>query len=180
MQNAHPFLLANPLFAPVRNATQRNKPSMDTGMDTPARNSLEEAERLDSIDPLRHLLAAAEDNDNLVPAQRDSIIDQRVTIRYYADGTRSPITFHGDNGPPADAGQGFWDVKLKLDMSDGCGGKIWPAAEVLGQYVAAKYAGPNSPWKGKEIVELGSGTGLVGFLVAMMGVGAKTWITDQM
>ncbi|KOS16129.1 hypothetical protein Malapachy_3189 [Malassezia pachydermatis] len=35
------------------------------------------------------------------------------------------------------------------------------------------------PWRGKTIVELGSGTGLIGFLVAKLGVGCTTWITDQ-
>ncbi|CDS00474.1 hypothetical protein, partial [Sporisorium scitamineum] len=66
-------------------------------------------------------------------------------------------------------------------MTTGCGGKIWPAAEVLGAYIAAKYSSPpsnsaeqtanegynnhNFDWRNKRIIELGSGTGLVGYLV---------------
>ncbi|EPQ29388.1 uncharacterized protein PFL1_03143 [Pseudozyma flocculosa PF-1] len=196
------------------------------------RNSLEEAEALDAIDPLRHFLAASpcpDDHDNgngddddddgkdmrdvrtatdfsIVPVQRDSIINQRVTIRYYTDASVAPITFDPASPPPASPtttatvegdgegqrGRAWYDVVLTLDMTEGCGGKIWPAAEVLGAYIASKHAPAassssyssaesttSSGWKGKTVVELGSGTGLVGFLVAKMGLGCRVWVTDQ-
>ncbi|PWY99776.1 hypothetical protein BCV70DRAFT_200689 [Testicularia cyperi] len=259
------------------------------------RNSLEEAEALDLVDPLRHLLSvsdSASDDDtatkprihpeatikdtrkneieiesparandirdarssadySLVPTQRESIINQRAVIRYFRDPTRTPVLINepaslparnGSDGvnPKADIGirngngsgngdgdgnevasttqqskaQEYWDVTLKLDMTTGCGGKIWPAAEVLGQYIASRYSSPSSPtslstpkstsnststststsekegvvtekekrtydWRGKTIVELGSGTGLVGFLVSKLGLGCRVWVTDQ-
>ncbi|KAN0064590.1 Protein-lysine N-methyltransferase efm6 [Thecaphora frezii] len=154
---------------------------------TTYRNSLEEAEALDALDPLRHLLAASDDaadsssstSSPFVPAQRESIIDQRVTIRYYRDSTVAPVTFEPDS-PPAAGGsgekRGWYDITLKLNMTEGCGGKIWPAAEVLGAYIVGK---GEERWKGKTVVELGSGTGLVGFLVAKMQSECRVWVTDQ-
>lgn len=71
------------------------------------------------------------------------------------------------------------DIALLLDVTNGCGGKIWPAAQVLGAYITGRKDELATRWKGKTIVELGSGTGLVGFVVAKMGLGAETWVTDQ-
>ncbi len=72
------------------------------------------------------------------------------------------------------------------------------AAEVLGAYIAAKYSDPlststieedgankgynthNFDWRNKSIVELGSGTGLVGYLVHALALeGCKVYVTDQ-
>ncbi len=76
----------------------------------------------------------------------------------------------------------------------GVWGKIWPAAEVLGAYIAGRYSSsPSSPakrngdfnnynfdWRGKRIIELGSGTGLVGYLVHAFHLpGCQVWVTDQ-
>ncbi|PWN51285.1 hypothetical protein IE53DRAFT_342602 [Violaceomyces palustris] len=182
------------------------------------RNSLEEEEALDLIDPLRHLLQQDEDDRvslngdqqdphdqsdqppkadqvAILPQQRRSIKNERAIVRYYRDGRKRPITFNtitqrSDRPEGIDQevehGHSHYDVILKLDVTEGCGGKIWPAAEVLGAYISSKHcddgqkkAGEPGCWKGKQIIELGTGTGLVGLLVARMGIGAKTWITDQ-
>lgn len=136
---------------------------------------------------------------SIVPQQIESIIDRRTTIRYYRDIARRPILIdEGNPAPEVDskAAGGYWDVQLKLDMTTGCGGKIWPAAEVLGAYIAAKYSSPWTPkpqdatankgynnhgfdWRGKRIIELGSGTGLVGYLVHALQLEASIWVTDQ-
>jgi len=65
-------------------------------------------------------------------------------------------------------------VDLMLDASPGCGGVAWPAGEVLAQYLVKR--GPNS-LRGKQILELGSGTGLVGLVAAMLG--GTVYLTDQ-
>ncbi|PWN35116.1 uncharacterized protein FA14DRAFT_167464 [Meira miltonrushii] len=117
--------------------------------------------------------------NGLVPQQLPSIIDERAIVRYYKDPYKTPIII--SSGHQEQARQGTWedffDVALALDVTTGCGGKIWPAAEVLGQYIASKRTG--GEWKGKQAVELGAGTGLVGLLAAQLGDLEKVWITDQ-
>lgn len=126
----------------------------------------------------------------LFPEQQPSIIGQRAVITYFQDGTKAPVTsIERDTAPDASADapcdkELAYAIALKLDMTSGCGGTIWPAAEVLGAYIASMMTRTHTtpathPWRGKSIVELGSGTGLVGFLVAELGCGATTWITDQ-
>lgn len=177
-------------------------------------NSLNEAEALDLIDPLRHFLGdvsftsastspttvnngepeqdvrdlPSSQDYSIVPSQTESIIDRRIVIRYYKDASKTPLLFEPGTATQLSAAQSAhngiaksWDVSLKLDMTNGCGGKIWPAAEVLGAYIAAHYSDPvSSPWIGKTIVELGSGTGLVGFLVAELNLrDTRILVTDQ-
>ncbi|KAJ7667700.1 putative methyltransferase-domain-containing protein [Mycena polygramma] len=65
-------------------------------------------------------------------------------------------------------------VDLMLDASPGCGGVAWPAGEVLARYLVKQ--GPNN-LKNKQILELGSGTGLVGLVAAKLGGTVR--LTDQ-
>jgi len=52
--------------------------------------------------------------------------------------------------------------------SDGrCGGKTWPAGEVLANYMIRKYKGTED-LKGKTIIELGSGTGLAFYVFKLI------------
>jgi len=69
---------------------------------------------------------------------------------------------------------------LYQDVGPGCGGKTWPAGEVLSNYMIRKYKGTDL-LKGKTILELGSGTGLVGLAIAKeVDLGEGTlYITDQ-
>lgn len=128
-------------------------------------------------------------SDDLVPVQIPSIINEQAVVRYYADGSKTPIIISdGHQGtttskevshPGKDQdGLSFLDVSLRLDVTTGCGGKIWPAAEVLGEYIASKRR--QGQWSGKTIVELGAGTGLVGLLAAKIPDVTHVWITDQM
>ncbi|KAK0523591.1 Protein-lysine N-methyltransferase efm6 [Tilletia horrida] len=201
------------------------------------RHELEEDERLDAVDPLRHLLHAGVDSDreeeegqkeytqnskgssrsskkpededptatnhghghgeaapsgqqtlryklnggnDVVPAQRAAVEgDLRAVVRYFSSPT-APITF-GLSTPPAPPPQGsaFFDVHLHQDVAKGCGGRIWPAAEVLGAYLAREPERWRMAWEGREVLELGSGTGLLGLLCARMGLGKRVLITDQ-
>ncbi|KDQ06252.1 hypothetical protein BOTBODRAFT_60705 [Botryobasidium botryosum FD-172 SS1] len=63
-------------------------------------------------------------------------------------------------------------VKLSVDPSPGCGGVTWPAGEVLSQYIIRR-----GSLRNKTVVELGSGTGLVGLVAGLLE--ANVCITDQ-
>ncbi|KAK0566388.1 Protein-lysine N-methyltransferase efm6 [Tilletia horrida] len=204
------------------------------------RRELEEEERLDAIDPLRHLLHAGvelsdeeeqaehqgedvlaevetnhaaltdatqrrkrrnsskdvgahqqqqqqlryklNDGNDVVPAQRAAVEgDLRAVVRYYARQPLPPITF-GLSALPLHqeaASHTFFDVHLHQDVSGGCGGRIWPAAEVLGAYLARRPEFWRERWADKQVLELGSGTGLLGLLCARAGMGQRVIITDQ-
>jgi hypothetical protein len=125
------------------------------------------------------------DAGDLVPDQIPSIINESAVVRYYKDPTQRPvIVSEGHQGTAREQditsvdGEVKYDVALALDVTTGCGGKIWPAAEVLGQYIASRRS--DEQWRGKSAVELGAGTGLVGFLAAEATALDKVWITDQM
>ncbi|CAO1616917.1 unnamed protein product [Sympodiomycopsis kandeliae] len=147
------------------------------------------------LNPLAHLLDPSSSNfsddepeaddtkgvksaasDALIPEQNHSIIQERTIIRYYTDISKEAELIEN---PSSAAKEDCIDVSLLLDVTNGCGGKIWPAAQVLGSYILGKKEQLSSSWNGKTIIELGSGTGLIGFLVAKMKINTKIWITDQ-
>ncbi|CAO1613531.1 unnamed protein product [Parajaminaea phylloscopi] len=146
------------------------------------------------LNPLTHLLDPTSSNfsddedgggldavakdEELIPQQRTSIVNQRAVIRYYPDPQREPALLEDGNQSEENDGSCI-DVSLLLDVTTGCGGKIWPAARWLGAYLTSKKAELAQRWAGKTVVELGSGTGLVGFVLAKMKIDAQTWITDQ-
>ncbi|KAF2441856.1 hypothetical protein P171DRAFT_465466 [Karstenula rhodostoma CBS 690.94] len=80
----------------------------------------------------------------------------------------SEVDFDGLLSPP---------LKLQEDLTNGCGGQLWPAGMVLSKYMLRKH---RSDLIGKEVIELGAGGGLVGLAVA---IGCETdttlHITDQ-
>jgi len=120
-------------------------------------------ESLDQLDPLRHLRSPddaddpAADISDIVPAQRPSVLDQTIELEYPTVPDAPPVR-----------------IKLAVDASPGCGGIAWPAGEVLSRYIARR--GPDA-LRGKTVLELGSGTGLVGLVAGKLG--AEVWITDQ-
>ena len=76
-------------------------------------------EKLDELDPLRHLREDDSDQDSsahLVPAQPPSIRDQTIELTFHASA---------DTTVPAPV-----TIKLAVDASPGCGGIAWPAGEV--------------------------------------------------
>ncbi|KAK0498436.1 putative methyltransferase-domain-containing protein [Armillaria luteobubalina] len=65
-------------------------------------------------------------------------------------------------------------VTLSVDASPGCGGIVWPAGQILSNYLVQR---DRSLLQDKTVLELGSGTGLVGIVAASLG--ARVWVTDQ-
>ncbi|KAI0069136.1 S-adenosyl-L-methionine-dependent methyltransferase [Artomyces pyxidatus] len=112
----------------------------------------------DAADPLSHLRTAddddSDDDDAIIPAQPPSVIDQRIVLTVPA--VDAPIA-----------------IQLAVDATPGCGGVAWPAGEVLARHLARRGA-----LAGKNVLELGSGTGLVGLVAARLGA-AHVCITDQ-
>lgn len=66
-------------------------------------------------------------------------------------------------------------LRLEVDGgAAGCGGKIWPAGDLLGRYLIRNHL-PGI----KHILELGSGTGLSGLALALKHKDTRVWLTDQ-
>jgi predicted nicotinamide N-methyase len=68
---------------------------------------------------------------------------------------------------------------LHEDLQEGCGGQLWPAGMLLSRYMLQYH---KSLLKGKSIVEIGAGGGLVGLAVALgcqLDKGQKIYLTDQ-
>ncbi|KAF8558957.1 hypothetical protein OG21DRAFT_1372545, partial [Imleria badia] len=123
-------------------------------------------EALDALDPLRHLrrdegLGDGGDSQSIiiVPAQPRSTYNELIQLSFPDPGCGCPTAIH---------------VVLKVDASPGCGGLAWPAGEVLANYLARR---GERYCTGKTILELGSGTGLVGLVAGKLG--ADVLITDQ-
>ncbi|KIJ70428.1 hypothetical protein HYDPIDRAFT_78259 [Hydnomerulius pinastri MD-312] len=123
-------------------------------------------EALDALDPLRHLRNGDDLNDqddnsqNIVPIQPRSILNEMIRLSFpdhHANACSAAI-----------------QIFLKVDASPGCGGIAWPAGEVLANYLTLR----GEPYcKGRTILELGSGTGLVGLVAGTLS--GNVWITDQ-
>jgi len=125
---------------------------------TAVNSPLELEETLDELNPLRHFSEDEEPSlQDVLPAQPPSVHNQLAQLVFPSsqDGISRDLT-----------------VKLAVDASPGCGGVAWPAGEVLSKYIAR-----NGSLKGRNVLELGSGTGLVGLVAGMLG--ANVWITDQ-
>lgn len=75
-------------------------------------------------------------------------------------------------------------ILINEDTTGGCGGKTWEAADVSCNYLIWKYESSNGhAFRGKSILELGSGTGLVGLVLGAMcnpTNAEEVIITDQM
>ncbi|KIW91435.1 uncharacterized protein Z519_08331 [Cladophialophora bantiana CBS 173.52] len=70
---------------------------------------------------------------------------------------------------------------LHEDLQEGCGGQLWPAGMVLAKYMLRYHR--TSSLRGKSVVEIGAGGGLVGLAVALgceIDKEQKIFITDQM
>jgi len=121
---------------------------------------------LDALDPLRHYFFAVHGSNNediLIPLQPSSAVKQ---IREFSFGTKMSNTH--DLRPAV-------SISLAVDASPGCGGIAWPAGQVLADYLGT--LGPEF-LQGRTVLELGSGTGLVGLVSGALGAEA-VWITDQ-
>ncbi|KAF7978323.1 hypothetical protein HWV62_941 [Athelia sp. TMB] len=128
--------------------------------------SIKEEEDMDAADPLRHYFASAPGtrtpkraDEELLPSQPPTISRQTIQLSFDAPNGSAPIS-----------------ISLAVDASPGCGGIAWPAGQVLAKYLVD--LGP-SVVQGKKILEVGSGTGLVGLVAAALGA-RQVWITDQL
>jgi len=134
------------------------------------RNDLALEEVLDALDPLRHYFQSSiethspNSEDTLVPLQPSLTVGR---IKEFSFGATMPNTHEFFPSPIS--------ISLAVDASPGCGGVAWPAGQVLAEYIAR--LGPEYV-KGRTILELGSGTGLVGLVSGALGAEA-VWITDQ-
>ena len=97
-------------------------------------------EKLDELDPLRHLRDDPDldsegytNSDSIVPAQPPSILDQTIELTFP----------HLTNG---EASGGYADVSIRLvvDASPGCGGIAWPAGEVRSPCCGASGGGTDA------------------------------------
>ncbi|KAF9452143.1 hypothetical protein P691DRAFT_722431 [Macrolepiota fuliginosa MF-IS2] len=69
-------------------------------------------------------------------------------------------------------------IRLIVDAAPGCGGIAWPAGQILSSYLTQTYQTTTS-LSNKTIIELGSGTGLVGLIAGKLDPLCTTYITDQ-
>jgi hypothetical protein len=163
-------------------------------LDQYAPNDLALEEALDALDPLRHFFKSLDETDGspskadtLIPSQPSPTVKKILQLSFGtqfcgAHPFRTPIS-----------------ISLAVDASPGCGGIAWPAGQVnnsspqnvynsrvhrfphaFGIQVLAEYLAALGPEfvKGRTVLELGSGTGLVGLIGAALGADA-VWITDQ-
>ncbi|CAM0143178.1 Protein-lysine N-methyltransferase efm6 [Umbelopsis sp. WA50703] len=123
-----------------------------------ATSSLPEVEQLAIRDPFLELSLGMETGNATA-----SKIDRTSTFHY--KGLSQPII-------------------INEDTSGGCGGKTWEAADVTCNYLIWKHQqDSHAAFKNKRILELGSGTGLVGLVLGAIcnPNGAKEIvITDQL
>jgi len=113
-------------------------------------NDLIEEEIQDNLDPLRHFRA---EGDSIVPTQPPS--------------TQRQIQSHSF---------GHIALDILVDAGPGCGGIAWPAGQVLSDYLVHR---GSHYLQDRQVLELGSGTGLVGLVAAKLGA-PKVIITDQL
>ncbi|KAF9495732.1 S-adenosyl-L-methionine-dependent methyltransferase [Pleurotus eryngii] len=120
-------------------------------------------EDLDIRDPLRHYMRI-EPSDSTVVQSYSMLPEQRYSVQN--DLIKLPLGQRSDTPEIA--------LTLAISAREGCGGVAWPAGLVLANHLIEK---GSDFLKGKTILELGSGTGLVGLAAAILG--GHVWITDQ-
>jgi hypothetical protein len=98
----------------------------------------------------------------------DHVQDREQEIKAHTGS----ISYPGLNSP----------ILLAQDLSGGCGGKIWECANIMIEYMIWKNQQlQGTLFKEQKLVEIGSGTGLVGLAVAKLCPEIKELImTDQL
>ncbi len=88
-------------------------------------------EKLDALDPLRHLRNDDGDERDIVPIQPPSIHNQTLELTFPTAGSLNA--------------EGVFQVLIRLlvDASPGCGGIAWPAGEVGAPRSLPSYFQPN-------------------------------------
>ncbi|KAK6524293.1 hypothetical protein TWF694_005946 [Orbilia ellipsospora] len=79
-------------------------------------------------------------------------------------------------------------LRLVEDLTNGCGGQLWPAGIRLAKYFIRRYRDDTGALAGKRIIELGSGGGVTGLAIGLeldqIGAeaeknGCEFWMTDM-
>ncbi|KAJ3743364.1 putative methyltransferase-domain-containing protein [Lentinula detonsa] len=132
------------------------------------RNPIED-EKYDITDPFRYFRVGEENigTQDLVNSELLSVLPGQ---HYSLNGKTLRLEFESNNEV-----QGSISISLQVDASPGCGGIVWPAGQILSSYLIKR---GSELLQGRRVVELGSGTGLVGLIAAKLGAG-RVWITDQ-
>ncbi|KIY72971.1 hypothetical protein CYLTODRAFT_343115 [Cylindrobasidium torrendii FP15055 ss-10] len=140
--------------------------------------------QLDSDDESKIFNVYADEVDDPRDTQRSELISLLPEQVYSPDSKSIRLAFAprrtGSATQPAahtldqHANGSALSVELCVDASPGCGGIVWQAGQILSNYLVHK--GRDS-LRGKSVLELGSGTGLVGIVAAKLD--GKVCITDQ-
>ncbi|KAJ8522958.1 hypothetical protein ONZ45_g510 [Pleurotus djamor] len=137
---------------------------------SPWPSALEDLFEPEVEDPLRQFMLSDLDLPPIhLPALSDASTDtESPGTDSSGTITHVPIFHHKSQPPPI-------ILTLHVSARPGCGGITWPAGQVLAEYLVHK---GTDAIKNKHIIELGSGTGLVGLVAGKLG--ARTvHITDQ-
>lgn len=109
-------------------------------------------------------------NDRSPSPENDifAVPDFYVDPRDIKPAGQTDLSFNGLLAPP---------LKLHEDLSEGCGGQLWPAGMSLAQYILTYH----KSLVGQHIIEIGAGGGLVGLAVALgCELDTPLVITDQL
>jgi len=131
-------------------------------------------EQLDNKDPLRHLMND-DDLEGIISVEglsrasssRSELLDVLPQQSHSIQNGILKLSFVNDPHNPL-------SISLAVDASPGCGGLAWPAGQILASYLVQK---GTDYVKNRNILELGSGTGLVGLVTGKLG--GDVCITDQ-
>ncbi|KAF5370036.1 hypothetical protein D9758_001342 [Tetrapyrgos nigripes] len=130
-------------------------------------------ERLDLIDPLRRLrMVNGQENSGTSDLASSELLSILPGQQYSMQDKTLQLTFLKNQDHNT---SGLISVTLLVDATPGCGGIVWPAGQILSNYLVRKGC---DHLEGKNVLELGSGTGLVGLVAASLGA-KGVWITDQ-
>ncbi|KAL7422624.1 Protein-lysine N-methyltransferase efm6 [Cryptotrichosporon argae] len=116
----------------------------------------------------RSASSVASSTSSNAPATFDDLVPQRAPTTTDASETIVPV-----DGVPDGV------IGLKVDAGPGCGGIAWSAGEVLSRYLAYRHSLDPAILAGRTVLELGSGTGLVGLVAKLLEASADVWVTDQ-
>ncbi|KII95938.1 hypothetical protein PLICRDRAFT_170534 [Plicaturopsis crispa FD-325 SS-3] len=118
--------------------------------------------------PLAHFMSSDHDSDGgqpIVPTQLPTVLHSTLLLSFPRPVSKTIVDEKDEDAPAV-------SIRLAVDASPGCGGVAWPAGQVLATYLAS-----TRRMRGQSVLELGSGTGLVGLVAAVLG--ASVCITDQ-
>ncbi|ESK93785.1 hypothetical protein Moror_1065 [Moniliophthora roreri MCA 2997] len=133
----------------------------------------------DDEDPLKQLrIVNGDENTGTSNLTRSELVSGVLPGQHYSLQDKTLILAFSNqecNQPGDTELANHLSITLAVDASPGCGGVVWPAAQILSSYLFRK--GP-AYLRGRNVLELGSGTGLVGLIAAMLDA-RHVWVTDQ-